>query len=379
MTAALALTTVLPLVTTAPADAAPAVRAGWTSLFVDHAGSADDYSLTRTFISTSATGTSRILYCDGPNSSGGFDLEWARGPRPDGTFHRESVDPADQSITGNASMVVGPMGRSYVSYVTGIFGDQGVLKYATRRSGGWGVDTVDPATSADLTAIALDGNGKPLIAYTKTDGQVWLAQHSPTGWVSSQVTQELRDPTALDIAVDPAGRPRIAYITWDGSAYVLKLATVSGSTWSIQTVGNVATEGIEFDVNLVIDDAGRSRLVFPVLDPVQGLDVARRTASGWHLTSIASGDIWQPTATLDSTGRLHVVFYAATDGALGYAEQTGDGQWAVSTIADSKSPWVRIGRQSSIAMDQHGQAHVSYYVGRATSGTTLRYAVSAGG
>ena len=126
---------------------------------------------------------------------------------------------------------------------------------------------------------------------------------------------------------------------------------------------------------LVVGDDGVAEAVYPVLEPSRGLMSARRTGSGWDTEPIDTGNIWQPAAALDSDGDLHVTYYEAEDGALRHAERA-DGGWTVETIADDSSPTVRIGRQSSLAIYKDGGLHVAYYIGDASSGTTVRYAKS---
>jgi hypothetical protein len=359
-----------------PAGAASSDQLTWTTQFVGKAGRADDFALTRSFIDLGPSGRSVILYSSGPNDEQGFDLRLARGPFADGSFHRRHVDPADTKITGYPSLAVSPRGRAHVSYVSGIFLDQGVLKYAVRGRTGWTREVADPVQSVGQTAITLDPHHQPVIAYTRVNNGLRLATRSAAGWVTSPVSDER--VVALDVAINPAGHPEIAYVAWDGSDYVARLATWDGSAWSFETVGLVSSEGIEFGIDLLIDTDGREDLVFPVFEPVQGLTAAHRTATGWTLDLISAGDLWQPTPAYGPDGDLNVVFYNATDGALRYAHRI-DGRWKLQTVADNPSPGVRIGRLSSIVMDDQGRAHVSYYVGKETSGTTIRYAVSAPG
>ena len=157
----------------------------WTRRFVAQAGRADDYSLARTFIDIGPSGRTRILYSKGPNEDGGFDLRLASGPDPDGSFRRERVDPADTLVTGYQSFAVGPRGRPHVSYVSGVFLDDGVLKYAVRAASGWTNEVVDPVTPVGQTAITIGAHRRPVIAYTRVNTELrwprarrWLG-HQP--------------------------------------------------------------------------------------------------------------------------------------------------------------------------------------------------------
>lgn len=359
------------------AGAAAATRTpgsvSWASTRVANATDADTYAGTRTYVDAGTPGSAMILYADGPQApNGSFDLRLARGPSPGGPFETESIDPADDLVTGYASFATDRWDRPCVSYVSGLFLSDGVLKYARWRHGSWNVQVADPDVAVVDTALTMSLHDRPLIAYTKLDDELRLARHGPSGWTNTPVATG--NVVALDIAVDQFNHPHIAFVVQDGTGYVLRYASFDRSTWTIETVGPVSSQGIEFGVELLITPRGNPKIVYPVLDPVQGMAFSHRTSAGWQTKLIAKGNLWQPSTAFDATGALNVVFYDATDGALDYAVRVPGG-WSHQTIADSPSPHVRIGRESSIAFDADGDPHVSYYVGREFSGTTLRYAV----
>ena len=350
---------------------AAATDGGWTTKRVAGAVHADDYSGTQTAIDVSRTGRVSIMYVPGPNDVGGFNLSVARGPGPDGRFDRERIDPSDDEVVGSASYVVGRRGREHASYVTGLLFDDGRLKVASRtRSAGWSDVIVDDDPSVSVTAITLDG-GRPVVAYSKIGSELRIATRRHGEWTTSLVASSRA--MAIDVAIGADGHPMIAYVVWDGAAYVARLMRFNGSLWIAEHIGHVSSQGIEFGIDLVIGDDGVAEAVYPVLEPSRGLMSARRTASGWEAEPVDIGDIWQPAAALDPA----VIFMSPTtarpDGALVHAER-GDGGWTIETIADDSSPTVRIGRQSSIAIDDDGGLHVAYYIGDASSGTTVRYA-----
>jgi hypothetical protein len=362
------------LVVPARSDARAAAPPGWKTRFVDRTTDADSYSGTRTYIQTAPSGISTILYCDGPLGGGRFDLKLARGPMPDGTFDMEVIDPNDPQVIGQGSLAVDSKRRPHVSYVSGLFYGQGVLKYARRQASTWRIEPVDANQGVDDTAIAVDSKDHPLIAYGTLSDELRLATRERDAWVSDVVS--LESVEALDLVLDSENRPRIAYVAWDGSAYVLRLATSNGTSWSFETISHVSSQGIEFGVDLMLDSSDRPQIVFAVLEPVRGLSFARYTSNGWEVELIRDGDLWQPTAVLDPGDTVHLVFYDATIGALMYGQRAPGGSWLLQTIEDDPSPNVRIGRQPSIALDPTGRAHVSYYFGDAFMGAALKYAES---
>ena len=377
-TCAVALGSVLSAVALQPGPVGASDRepADWQTRFVATAGRSDTFTLGRTFMEIGPTGKSVILYASGPDENNAFDLRLARGPYPDGSFHKERVDPDDELVTGYGSLAVGPFGRTHVSYVSGVFHDQGVLRYAVRKAhGGWTRTVVDPVTSVGQTAIALDSARRPVIAYTKVNTQLRLATKTAAGWETEQV--DAGEVVALDVAIDAQDRPVIAYVIWDGSDYVARVARYNGSSWSFEPVGHVSSEGIEFGIDLLLAPDGSADVAYPVLEPVRGLAHSHSSVPGapWDAQLVQAGDLWQPTLAAGPDGDLHVVYYGATRGCVRYGQLVAD-QWQLGTVADSTSPSVRMGRLSSIAVDADGP-RIAYYVGREFGGSTLRYAVPA--
>lgn len=367
------LACVLVLAAGTPASATDGLS--WKFRFVDRATDADSYAGTRTFVDVTPSGLSLVLYYNGPLGNGQFDLKMARGPLPDGSFDIESVDPADDEIVGYGSLAVDSRERPNVSYVSGLFFGQGILKYARRRADGWQVEVADPVPGVTATAIALDSADRPFIAYGTVDTGLRLATRNGSGWSNERVSSE--SVQAIDMAVDGTGHPRIAYVAWDGSAYVLRLASFDGTAWSFETVSLVSSVGIDFGVDLSLDSHGEEAIAFPVYEPEQGMAFAQHLpGGGWDVQLLRSGDLRYPALALDDADTANVTFYEATDGALVYGRRPVAGRWRLQVVEDDPSASVRIGRQSSVAVDAQGQARVSYYVGDAFRGAALKLAIS---
>jgi hypothetical protein len=345
----------------------------WTSRRIQDVVRTDDFSGPRTFVGVAPSGRSVLMYWVAQKDGLAFVPTIAEGPMPNGGFRTQPIDPDDHELNGYGSFALDPTGRPSMSYISGIYFGQGILKYARRTNGVWTHEVVDPTQGAYLTALALDSNDEPMIAFTRTDGSLHLATKGPSGWVWSDVTTE-QQIMWLDLAVDAQDQPRIAYVAWDGSNYVARLARFSNTTfsWTIDTVGHVASGGIEFGMELLIGGGGRSLMVYPVLDPTRGMAFTRRTASGWRTQLIQAGDFWQPNATFDANGAVNVVYYNATDGALMHAARSGT-DWLVETVRDSRSDLTRVGRQSSIAFDANNRPRVAYYEANPFAGCVVKY------
>jgi hypothetical protein len=356
----------------------------WTKQLVDSAGLADDFSYTFTGIGVGPLGRAVILYANGPNDLGGFDLRVARGPLDSGAFFIDSVAPRQRRIVGGESLALGPKGRAFVSFVRGIVSNQGTLKYAVRSPNGWSVETADAQKSVGISELVLGRLHQPYIAYSKTvdlnpgtSFELWIATKSQGAWTTTKVTDG--QIWALDVALNSAGQPEIAYVVDTGlgvQQIAARIARFDGTSWAIEDIGPVLEGGgIEFGIDLLIDPAGHEDVVYPVRDPVQGIMYAHYDGTQWQTQLVAEGNLWQPSMAYDPDGGIHVTYYDANPGRLQYASLVA-GSWDIQTIADSASVHVRIGRQSSLAFGPDGSAHVAYYVGREFKGTTLHYAVA---
>jgi hypothetical protein len=345
----------------------------WRSRLVDFVVRTDDFSGTRTFIDVAPSGRSLIGYWYSPEDGLTHEPRLAEGPFPDGSFHIESVDPADTKISGFGTFAMDSQGRPSVTYIHGIYLGQGILKYAWRNAAGvWKHQVVDRRKAVTGTALTVDSHDRPVIAYTKLGDQLWLASRGPGGWTTTQVATT--QAVAIDVAVDAADHPRIAYVAWNGSNYEARLASFDGTSWTHETAGYVSSQGIEFGIELLLDRNGNPKLVYPVLEPVRGIVFAHRTASGWRTELIAAGNLWNPYATFDGAGRVNIVYYEATDGALVYGKRLY-GDWLLQVVRDSPSPHTRIGRESSITFDARDRPRLAYYVGKEFEGCTVHYAV----
>ena len=123
------------------------------------------------------------------------------------------------------------------------------------------------------------------------------------------------------LALDQAGHPHISYHCHVGD---LRYARLDSSGWHIETVyGDV---GVGFYTSLVLDEEGNPRISY-YDDATHELRVAYRDAGAWYSTFVDSDGRWSSLA-LDQQGRLHVSYFwspepGTTGGDLRYARGTG--------------------------------------------------------
>jgi hypothetical protein len=136
--------------------------------------------------------------------------------------------------------------------------------------------------------------------------------------------------------------------------------------WSTEMVDS--GEIMPWGIDLALDDGGSPHIVYFALDFYH----AQKSGAAWNINEIVSGVSWYPSMAIDSSGFLHVSFYATAPwGGLYYATNK-TGAWTFELVDDG------IVSYTSLALDTSGNPHISYY---ANSPADLEYAwrVGSGG
>jgi len=161
------------------------------------------------------------------------------------------------SQTGkNNSIALDPSGVPHISYESSDGGTHKFLKYATISGQAWSstiVDTIETTEGfANLTSIAVDGQGHPHIAYySHRDGAYKYAKWNGASWELRTVDQYGSVGwESVTIAVDANGDPHIAYLA---GYYRLKYARLSGSAWTIETVDASGDAGDDCSIKVGTD------------------------------------------------------------------------------------------------------------------------------
>ncbi len=315
-------------------------------------------------------------------------------PTPDGSngepgepgliWHIDAVDTDAWTYT---SIALDDSGYPYISY--GAAG-QGGVKFVRWTGSAWdgmdasaGPDTVDTEGGSD-TSIALDDNGYPHISYYAggVSGGLKYTHWTGSAWdgLDASVGPDMVDHTDNfvgydnSIALDTSGYPHISY--YDSWNSALKYARWTGSNWD----GLDASTGPDFlDVSgavgkytsIALDDNGYPHISYSYFDATNyDLKYVRWTGSAWDgLTSSnpdtvdTSGNVGIYTSiALDDNGYPHISYFDGTNYDLKYARWTGSawdgldasaGPDAVDTTGD-------VGSYTSIALDSSGYPHISY-------------------
>ena len=233
----------------------------------------------------------------------------------------------------------------------------GALKYAERTGGTWSVRVVE-AVQAYGVSLALDDGDVPYISYyDHTNSIVKCAWWNPGSGLSGaweidaiETPGSTVDDTA--VALDPDDRPCVAFSSYGGG---LRYATYSSweSTWTVVTVDpSTHISGVSLAVTSSYAHIG-------YLDALKDTVVyARRSSAGpiWEIATVDTGPAGYATS-LAVDGNDPRIAYTTYAGLRYAARAASATTWRLETVdlAGSDTGY------SSLALDGDGVPRVSYY------------------
>lgn len=242
---------------------------------------------------------------------------------------------------------------------------------------GWQVTTIDVGIKP---AVALDGKGRPHVAYMveAEHGYVNYAHLGEDGWSRSTAAEGYYyGPPAIAVGPDD-----VPHIVWhdhqDPSEFKpdkgdATRAVLRDGKWF---VGAIASEGHDgWDNSIVVDSQGTVHTAS--IDPSQfesqdGVEYAVFD-DGWQVEAIGSGPIAYEFGTaidVDGQDRPGITYYDDVAGTLQYARRGADGGWTVETVDGDGN----VGKFSSLAYDAEGRPHISYFADEGDDSGAVRYA-----
>jgi hypothetical protein len=193
----------------------------------------------------------------------------------------------------------------------------------TVMSGTWVITTVDSYGSVGrYSSLALEPTYPytPHISYFDWDNRdLKHARLSGTTWLSETVDSAAGDVGRhTSLALDSNGNPHISYA--DSTNLDLKYAWLSGTTWLSETVDSEGDLG-RFGTSLALDNRDNLYISYFRDDTHGDLKLARFDGTFWIIQTVDSeGDVGQYSSlALDQDGCPHISYYDATNGDLKYA------------------------------------------------------------
>ena len=278
-------------------------------------------------------------------------------------WHIETVD-GGGNVGRHTSLALDGSGYAHISYCLYDYIDDQCegLKYAYQDASGWHIQTVDSEGEVGwYTSLALDANGYPHISYHDygyyDEGALKYAYLDASGWHTQTVDSEEGVGRYTSLALDGSGYPHISYLDYTNDD--LKYAYQDVFGWHTQTVDSEGDVG--WYTSLALDGVGYPHISY--LDYTNGdLKYAYLDASGWYFHTLDSrGDVGYYTSlALDGVGYPHISYFDESNNALKYAYRDASG-WHFQTVDSEGSGGWRRYSDTSLALDESGYPHISYY------------------
>ncbi len=268
----------------------------------------------------------------------------------DGAAWQHSVvDPAE-GVGQATSLALDAQGHAHVSYYDETNQD---LKYAYQDASGWHIETVDSGGSVgSFTSLALDAAGGVHIAYFDYGNDALkYAQNSGAGWQMQTAVSSGNGGAYPSLALDSGGYAHISYFA-DSSDY-LGYTYLDTSGWHTEAVDFYNASG---PTSLALDGSGTPHIAYA--DKIDGLNYTVKNGNDWVTRTAGTSKInaWNLSLALGLGGRAFIAYWNLTPDDVQLAVFDGTA-WDIQIV----DGWHNVGESPSIALDDSGYPHISYY------------------
>ena len=290
------------------------------------------------------------------------DLELATW---DGTeWTREVVDSLN-NVGSWASIAIDSSDLSRIAYYYDYHSD---LRYASHDGSAWSFEDIDTSVKTSRIVLDLDDSDRPRIAYKDWDNEPWLAYNN-SGTEGTWETVQVRNGYDLGghmaMTLDySTGTAYMAYRQYQWPAYAGLVSSVyTGTVLATDPVSDSGEAANSVGMGPEIHIAGTTVLA-PFMNGTDGespayVEMATIRAPGPTITSVDGESHYVGTygisMALDQAGNQHISYYNASASSLMYARFDGS-SWQVEEVDNGGAS----GTYSSIAIDPSGNPHISY-------------------
>jgi|TARA_B100002003_G_scaffold247557_1_gene279347 hypothetical protein len=258
------------------------------------------------------------------------------------------------------SLALDPEGNPHICYHY-YQGDS--LRYARWTGSEWRTETVDSAGYVGRhCSLAVDGQGVPHISYQLKSNSYRIKYATKYGgsWKTAEVARAGSEGYVgwdTAIALDKDGRPHIAY--YDDSSTQVMHAFMEAGRWRRRAVDRAQKWAGGEALDIAVDSLGRPHIAYYDAEPKKDMKYAVWTGSDWSIdTVVSAGDVGRsPSIALDASDRPHISYDDRSSKALKYAFQTASGGWSISTVAPYYGKWTL----AALMLDLEGNPHISFY------------------
>jgi len=276
-----------------------------------------------------------------------------------------------------SSLAIDSNDKLHVTYFD-IF--NGNLMCATYNTVGWGAGKeVDSSGYVGrYSSLAIDSNDKLHVTYfDATNGNLMYATYDTTtasSWIRTTVDSSGSFVGQFSsLAIDSNDKLHVTY--YDGINENLKYSTYDTTVGWMLIHSNPHTTGGRYS-SLAIDSNDKLHVTY--YGPYNGdlmYGTYDTTASSWNPITVDSALTTGPgeysSLAIDSTDKLHVTYFDATNGHLKYATYDDNSSSWIPITVDSALDAI-VGEYSSLAIDSKDNLYVTYYD---AANVTFKYAV----
>lgn len=294
-------------------------------------------------------GSPRIVFsASSYSSSSGRHLMLAS--RISGNWNVETVDPTD-NVGNGCSIAQDSSGYLHISYEAGY--PNYALRYAYQDATGWHVETQEDGFTIRYTSIVIDAQNEPHITYQYDWGDLKHSWKDTSGWHNEMVDPSLNEDVGEEnsLRIDGQGYLHVSY--YDSTLFDLKYAYQDSGGWHIGVVDATSDSGALS--SLALDTTGHPRIVY---HSDQNLKFAAWNGAAWSFQLITPGG-WPGMTNalvLDNSGTPHVLYQDFNK--LTYAYRTDTGWHTELAALPEEWYWIN---NPTLAVDSTGTVKGAYF------------------